>query len=179
MCMCVCACKDRRKWRCSASWWKEGRTTWYSISVMLKKSMLIKCTLQQGCGTGSVWAYGLWKRMAAPGRWTPCDGLCFTQSWKDSGKALEGDQQGLNSLSLPLQREGPSDYRPTFFMLGAHLWLIWVKHQCETTGLGIKLINTVGSDPSQQQYIEVESHPILDLSNICFLDSLKQSSGVI
>lgn len=86
-------------------------------SVMLNKSMSIKCTLQQWCGTGSVWAYGLWKRMRAPRRQTPCDGSRFTQSWKDSGKALEVDQQWLNSLSLSLQKGCPVDYRPTFYTL--------------------------------------------------------------
>ena len=92
VCVRVCACKDRRKWRCSASWWKEGRTTWYSISVVLKKSMLIKCTLQQGCGTGSVWAYGLWKRMEAPG-----DGPHATDCVSHrAGRILEKHWKGIN-----------------------------------------------------------------------------------
>lgn len=60
---------------------------------------------------------GCGKRMRAPGRQTPYDGSRFTQSWKDSGKALQVDQHWLNGLSLPLQKRSPVDCRTTLSTL--------------------------------------------------------------
>lgn len=106
-------CQKRGKWGCPASWWKDQKISqlcWIKacqLNALCSSDVALAVCGHMGCEKG-------WE---PPGKRTPCDGSHFTQSWEDSGKALEGDQHWLRSLSLLLQKGCPVDYRPVLFTL--------------------------------------------------------------